>query len=90
MKMTKNEMRIAAALLRLAADQYVNHGCNDLEPEVVAIMNEMTPAEKVNLLRSCDDWNGGPLEFDSPDRMEDWILMRTLAYILTQTANENP
>lgn len=86
--MTPNEMRLAAALLHLAADEYSNHGCNDLESEVIAIMKNMTSVEKKNLLRLGDDWNKGSLELESPEQMDDWILMHTLAIALIETADK--
>jgi len=32
--MTKKEMIVAAKLLELAAYEFANHGCNDLDPDL--------------------------------------------------------
>lgn len=81
--MTTNERKLAAAVLRLASDQFANHGCNDFD------MSELVPdqAERDELVRAYFAWNGDPSEyFEQPDwtgeadyRLTDWEIMIWMA-----------
>jgi hypothetical protein len=58
--LTKKEMLLIAHLLEIASDKFSNHGCNDMDEE---IMNQFTSDEKDELSKQYHDWNGDPEEF---------------------------
>lgn len=54
-KMTPNELRLAAELLDMtAADEFGNHGCNDLNP---ALQNKLTSEEFVAMALEYGRYN---------------------------------
>jgi hypothetical protein len=80
--MTPNENKLAAELLRLASDQFANHGCNDFP------LAPLIPSQEARdeLVRAWHEWNGDPEEYyeaDAPDyRLMDYALMDYLADLL--------
>jgi len=76
--MTSKEKKLAADLLRIAADEFSNHSCNDIGEEV---FKNWTREEKLKLSQSYHDWNGDPEEGETPIQ-EDWIAMLAIANLL--------
>jgi hypothetical protein len=54
--LTAKELRLAAKLLDMAADQFSNHGCNDLPDDAFDGWDEF---EKTELAKKFDKYNGG-------------------------------
>ncbi len=85
----KNELKqkvdkLAAHLLGLAANQFENHGCNDLDE---GVFNSWTNEDKQEFLRLANKWNRGDLEID-PEEIEcmgDSLAMNICGYILDQS-----
>jgi hypothetical protein len=69
---------LTAALLRMAAGEFVNHSCNEFD--LTAVMPDVV--RRRALMHRVMKWNGTPSEFD-PDGdyrfADDWVLMRYLA-----------
>lgn len=53
-------MRLNAALLKLAAEQFSNHGCNDLDLRQFM----PRPEDRRELMRAYHEWNGDTQAFD--------------------------
>lgn len=80
--MNSNDRKLAAALLRLAAERFGNHSCNDFDLRKVGITN---PAEWLRLDREACERNGDPEEHDpsTPRPIQaDFVLMLSLAAAL--------
>ena len=81
--MTKQELILSAKLLRMAADEFSNHGCNDVEPELVG---HFTQEQDKALCEEIRTWNGDPTS-DWPKSLR-WAgddgLMDFMAYKLEQ------
>jgi hypothetical protein len=77
--MLASEKKLAAMLLRMAADIYSNHGCNDMPREIVA---SFTPEEQAELAATYNqfmhDDTGDDFNVDMRGTM-DWVWMRLLA-----------
>ena len=79
--MTKNEMKLAAALLDMAADQFSNHGCNDFDLR----QHGLSLPEIRDLVAEYHAWNGDPEEVDRytdrglPFALGDFSVMRLMA-----------
>lgn len=69
--MTKNEKRLAAELLRMAADEFSNHGCNDYE-----FPAWFKPLEQNELMAEYEARNGKELDDTPPG---DWEVFLALA-----------
>ncbi len=80
--MTQKEMRMAAELLRTAADEFANHGCNDLDEKIYL---GWTDEEKANLSFYYHTSNGDPEEAGTQIN-EDWIAMIAMAHKLDDLA----
>lgn len=77
-------MLLCADLLDVAADEFSNHGCNDLDPEW---FKDWTDTDKEQLANLMNESNG--TQSDSEDRIkfqniQDWMLFRFLADMLRQ------
>lgn len=57
--MTNNEKRLASALLEMAADEFINHGCNDFHKLVEIIPDR---DDRAALIREVDKWEQLRLE----------------------------
>ena len=57
--MTEKELRFAAILLSMAADEFANHCCNDFDP-IWLDGEHWTAEEKVAAAKKFDEWNGDP------------------------------
>jgi hypothetical protein len=80
--MTSKELRLSALLLDLAADEYANHGCNDLSGEMLALITDEMDLE-------LHKWNGDPEEHQpgSPCNA-DFCWMNFMAERLRAKADE--
>jgi len=87
--MTKQEkiyLKLAAKMLELAENEFTNHGCNDLDEDVLEVAKELNEKEFCNEFRI---WNGNPDE-DYPqnfDQIGDSSLMHFLADKLKSLSN---
>ena len=59
--LTKPECKILSVLLDLAADNFSNHGCNDLSDDIT---DALTKEEKLTLLKEYAAWDYDPDRFD--------------------------
>lgn len=55
--MSDKELELAARLLDIASDEFSNHGCNDMDLELLKPFSDI---EKVELCRQYREWNGDP------------------------------
>lgn len=77
MKLNQKEQKLVAALLRMAAEVYSNHGCNDLDDE---LFEDWTDEEKTKMCRDFHEWNGDPESYEDGDEIcQDWLLMDWMA-----------
>lgn len=74
-------------LMRLAADEFGNHGCNDMDLELV---KDWTDAEKIDFASRYHEHNGDPGEFGGTvkefDRIPDYAFFGFLAAELKKEA----
>lgn len=78
--MTYKERKLAADLLRLAADKFSNNICNDIDDE---LFEGWTTEEKQQLAKDYEDWNSDGRDYEEGDEIcEDWIAMLAMAYKL--------
>jgi hypothetical protein len=61
--MTKNELLLVSKLLKMASEEFSNHGCNDVSDEMYA---GWTKEERQNLVKDFHEMNGDPEEY-SPE-----------------------
>ena len=75
--MTPNEMKLAAEMLKIADDEFSNHGCNDVDDSV---WDGWTIEERQQFVKEFHEWNGDPEEFD-PNflHLQDFCIMGFLA-----------
>jgi hypothetical protein len=85
--MTKAEMRLAGYFLQLAADEFSNHGCNDLDSEAVKAFGG-TEAEKRKLSRECMEQRGFEEQRIPFEKLMDHELMSCLAEKLKAAGKE--
>jgi hypothetical protein len=71
--MTRKEKLLIAKFLDLAADEFGNHGCNDVEK---SIWDGWTIAERRKFVKEYYEYNGEPEEYD-PDNLHlpDFCIM---------------
>ena len=80
--MTPVERRLAGHLLRMASDQFSNHGCNDFDLEEFGLDR----TQRLELMSAVSAWDGNEdLVSDSKWAM-DWLLMAYLANLLLRPA----
>ena len=80
--MTRKENTFIAKLLRMAANEFSNHGCNDLDSDLEDIFSK---EEWIVLMKKYHDYNGDPKEFTGKfesSLLQDWIWMRYFANVL--------
>jgi hypothetical protein len=70
--MTKKERMLTAALLEMAADEFGNHGCNDMDRKLLDKIG-FTEEEKIALGRQYHEYNGDPEEAFGTVKDFDWI-----------------
>jgi hypothetical protein len=78
--MTPTQRKLAAHLLRLASDQFSNHGCNDFDLSRFILDQD----ERDEFVRGYFAWNGDPEEYfeqsgEADYRLMDFMLMDFLA-----------
>ncbi len=76
------ESILASKLLRMAADEFSNHGCNDFDLVKDA---KLTPAESFAFRKAASEWNGDAAEDPARETehgMSDWFAMSYLAEVL--------
>lgn len=82
--MTKTQLKIAAELLELAADQFGNHGCNDYE-----IKNTKENLEFVKqMIAFSDDPDEKPEVYRGKILICDFQAMQYLSDLLEKESNE--
>lgn len=74
--MTKKEMWLAGELLSLAADEFGNHGCNDLDQ---SLLRDFTPEERADFAKTFSEWNGDSENERSMEQLSDSVIMAFLA-----------
>lgn len=97
MALTPSELKLAAHLLEMAADQYSNHGCNDF-PEFASMMSL---EYRNQFVKDFEEWNDPELAeenyHDNPVeqeregndyRMMDWMAMDFVAHKLKAAAGD--
>jgi len=67
--------RLASEMLRLASDKFSNHGCNDLSPEITALISD-------DLCKKIRAWFGDDPWPESPNHIGDSSLMAYLSDVL--------
>ncbi len=81
-----NYLRLAAQLLKLASEEFSNHGCNDFE-----LPEWMSKAERLALSTAMCEANGDPLGIPSDsDLTFDYALMGFLASVFEEQAGKPP
>jgi hypothetical protein len=90
--MTANEMKLAAYFLDIAADQFSNHGCNDIDKEALEA-SEFTPAQSRQFAADVAMWSSPTDEELIKELRERGLLgvqdseaMHTLAFKLRSQA----
>lgn len=87
-EMSIAEIRAASKMLALAADEFANHGCNDLKWS--ELPDFVTQEQRAALETSFSEWNGDSEEADGSSRYfsgGDSGLMQYLAAKLKATAD---
>lgn len=70
---------LSSQLLKMAAEKFSNHGCNDL-PD--GIFKGWTEQDKEQFFKDGAKWNRGDLEMEDLDHCEDWVAMHICSYVL--------
>lgn len=79
--MDKQILSLASKMLELASNEFVNHGCNDLDEEVTNLI-----ADEKTICEDIKKWNGDP-ECEWPEGVNlvsDHALMSYLAHKLKE------
>lgn len=82
--MTPAERKLCAKVLRMASDQFCNHGCNDFH---LVKEGGLTPEESYNIRVKMRAYNGDADEVEeSPDNhyTQDWFVMAYLADLVSK------
>lgn len=60
---------LASKMLKIASEEFSNHGCNDLDKDVIELSN-------TELCKQIEIWNGDDeWSIDNLDQVPDWMLM---------------
>ena len=78
-KINKKELALAAKMLKLASDEFSNHGCNDVDENAYS---GWTLEERKEFAKDFHKWNGDPEE--TFFHLADWTIMSFLAAKLEQ------
>lgn len=75
--MKNKEFSLAAKLLKMADEEFGNHGCNDVDE---SFWDGWTKEERQEFVKEFHEWNGDPEEYD-PNflHLPDFCLMGFLA-----------
>ncbi len=79
--MTTKEKQLASDMLELASEQFSNHGCNDVEPE---IYDGWSLEERRQFIKEYREWNGDPNDDTGLMHVPDWAIMKFMAYKLSK------
>lgn len=83
--MTDRENKLAAKMLKLAAEAFGRHGCNDVPDSVY---EGWTLDERKAFNKAFHEWNGDPEEYmEDYLHLPDFALMDYLAHRLEQETN---
>lgn len=90
--MTPNELKLAATLLLMASEEYGNHGCNDLDRELLDGFSEQ---EKRQLVYDFYVFNGEPevvpevhdINPAEAYRLPDYCFMGLMAHKLNESGS---
>lgn len=84
--MNELEKKLASEILKLASDQFSNHGCNDVSERV---WKGWTVEQRQQFVKEYHEYNGDPEEYD-PEYLHipDYALMSFLAYKLSKGISE--
>lgn len=74
--MTKAEKILAAKLLKLAADKFSNHGCNDMDAALVAHIGQSDRERMEGMYNGFNNSISDPIGFDD---VPDYAWMRLLS-----------
>jgi hypothetical protein len=81
--MNRNEKTLISNLLKLASEEFSNHGCNDVEED---FWQGWTKEERQSFVKEYHEWNGDPDEYDENFlNLPDYAIMKFLAYKLLKT-----
>ena len=86
--MNKLDKRLTIHFLKMAADEFSNHGCNDFPLKTFIPDLE----ERHQLVKEYFEWNKSPQEYNpelSYDYFPDYALMDFMAYKLGLEKTEN-
>jgi hypothetical protein len=84
--LTTVEKKLVVLLLRMASEEFGNHGCNDFN---LVKDGKMTAKEADALMKSFHVWNGSPGDYEPGDtNLGDFVAMDYLADLLEREAKE--
>lgn len=82
--MTPAEKKLASALLRMAAEEFGNYGCNDFD---LVEDGKMTAKEADALMKTFHERSGSPDDYEPGDtNLGDFVAMDFLADLLEREA----
>ena len=84
--LTPLERRMTAMVLKMAAQEFGRHGCNDLDLRKLGL----TQDEIAELHQRMAKFNGDPEDVLSGDIVPDWYVMSYLAYLQDPTVKQGP
>lgn len=79
-------LRLGSHLLRMAADEFGNHGCNDFK--LIDLVPDVE--ERRALVKAYHEWNGDPHEYNAERTytyFEDFALMAFLSHQMNVAAD---
>jgi len=76
MGMKVNELRLAAAMLKIASEKFSNHGCNDVDEK---LYEGWTDEERQQLIKDINEWDGDEDGPSDVTYIPDWVLMAYLS-----------
>lgn len=80
MELVKKIFILAAEMLKLASDEFSNHGCNDVDKK---LYRNWTVEERQRFVQGFHRWNGDPENYDDDFlNLGDSVIMNYLASIL--------
>ena len=81
--MSKAEKILAAMFLRLASDEFSNHGCNDMDAAMVAHIGQSDRERMAGMYNGFNNSISDPIGFDA---IPDYAWMRLLSERLMDEA----
>ena len=78
----KKVLKLASELLKMASEEFANHGCNDVDE---SLYKGWSIEERQELVKGFHEWNGDPEEYNpSFLYMGDDTLMSYLSFLILQ------